>query len=189
MLKRARGWSCARWKPAYCRCNGALADWTYAIFTVRRSMNTSTAAERHVNDPSTPTQAARAGLLEDLQRSEATAPDWAQAAPTAFLRVHSSENNPEEGGRLRQWIERLGGRLSRHGHPPARPQMALCITDLTGRRFFHCDHSDTITPITLPAGTYHVAAGCGQVKRSYTVTLLPGSTLDLHLRLPWQPPR
>ena len=37
--------------------------------------------------------------------------------------------------------------------------------------------------VPLPAGTYRVNADAGTVRRSYTMTLEPGASFDLHLRL------
>ncbi len=44
------------------------------------------------------------------------------------------------------------------------------------------DDAGPFVDIPLPAGTYHVTAELGKVRRSYTMTLEPGASFNLRLR-------
>jgi hypothetical protein len=45
------------------------------------------------------------------------------------------------------------------------------------------DDAGPLVEVPLPAGTYQVTVQLGCVRRSYTMTLEPGMSFDLHLRL------
>lgn len=60
------------------------------------------------------------------------------------------------------------------------------IDDLRGRPVLAIEDSAPLLDLPLPAGTYHVSACLGAVRRSYTLTLAPGGRFELHLRLPAQ---
>ena len=57
------------------------------------------------------------------------------------------------------------------------------IDDLHGKRMFSVDDAGPLVDVPLPAGTYHVSAQRGNARCSYTMTLEPGVSFDLRLRL------
>lgn len=71
------------------------------------------------------------------------------------------------------------------GKAPAVPSVQ--IHDLQGQRVFATDAAGALIDLPLPAGTYHVSASIGKLRRSYTMTLEQGASFDLFLRLPAPP--
>jgi hypothetical protein len=65
----------------------------------------------------------------------------------------------------------------------SRVPLTLQIDDLEGRRVHTVDDAGPLVDVPLPAGTYQVSVHLGTLRRSYTMTLLPGASFDLHLRL------
>jgi hypothetical protein len=106
-----------------------------------------------------------------------TAPSPPAPSTAARLRIHTE---PDRARGRRSTLRRGLAWLERRG----RPALQLRIADLQGRLFVSTEDSPPLLEATLPAGTYHVTALQGPVRRSYTVTLLDDSTLELYLRLP-----
>jgi hypothetical protein len=74
--------------------------------------------------------------------------------------------------------------LRAHGQRPHdRPPLNLRIDDLQGRRLHTVEDAGPLVDVPLPAGTYQVSVHLGHVRRSYTMTLEPGTSFDLYLRL------
>ncbi len=69
----------------------------------------------------------------------------------------------------------------RPGHD--RAPLKVEINDLQGCRVLAIDNAGSLIDVPLPAGTYHVTAHLGKLRRGYTMTLQQGESLDLHLRL------
>ena len=65
----------------------------------------------------------------------------------------------------------------------SRVPLKLQIDDLEGRRVHTVDDAGPLVDVPLPAGTYQVSVHLGTLRRSYTMTLLPGASFHLHLRL------
>ncbi|MEO8119228.1 MAG: hypothetical protein ABI606_07895 [Rhodoferax sp.] len=57
------------------------------------------------------------------------------------------------------------------------------IDDLRGHRVLDIEAAGPLVDVPLPAGTYHVTAHRGKVRRGYTMTLKQGAFFDLYLRL------
>lgn len=100
----------------------------------------------------------------------------------ARLLIHAEE--PDGAGR--HDASRLQRLLTLHAHAPRpcdRPPLNLRIDDLQGHRLHTVDDAGPLVDVPLPAGTYQVSVDLGQVRRSYTMTLEPGTSFDLYLRL------
>jgi hypothetical protein len=57
------------------------------------------------------------------------------------------------------------------------------IHDLRGHCVFGIESAEPLLDVVLPAGTYHVNAQLGTVRRSYTMAIEPGTSFNLYLRL------
>lgn len=66
--------------------------------------------------------------------------------------------------------------------------LRLQIVDFRGDQVFAAEAAGLLIEVPLPAGTYHVTATRGMVRRSYTMTLEQGVSFDLYLRLTADPP-
>jgi hypothetical protein len=64
-----------------------------------------------------------------------------------------------------------------------RAPLSLRIDNLKGLRVHAVDDAGPLIDVPLPPGTYHVTMQFGTVRRSYTMTLEPGASFDLYLRL------
>jgi len=111
------------------------------------------------------------------------APVSAATVSAARLMIHAERGRRSMGGllelpllRLRSWYP--GGPWKDHSAP-----LHLQIDDLHGRPVVVIENAGPLIELPLTAGTYHVAAFQGTLRRAYTVTLEPGATFDLHLRL------
>jgi hypothetical protein len=110
----------------------------------------------------------------------------ASLAPTlspARLLIHIAE--PVNTGR-RHFETPLRRLFALHPDGPcnrSRVPLRLQIDDLEGRRVHTVDDAGPLVDVPLPAGTYQVSVLLGTLRRSYTMTLLPGASFDLHLRL------
>lgn len=58
----------------------------------------------------------------------------------------------------------------------------LQVADLQGRELRCLDTSEPFIELPLPAGTYDVTVTLGNIRRRYTMTLVPGASFELHLR-------
>jgi hypothetical protein len=110
----------------------------------------------------------------------------ASPAPTlssARLLIHAVDPVGTDGRHFefplrRMFALRAGGRWH-HSRLPLRLQ----IDDLEGHGVHTDDDAGPLVDVRLPAGTYRVSVHLGALRRSYTMTLLPGASFDLHLRL------
>lgn len=110
--------------------------------------------------------------------------EGADAASNAQLLIHAASESPSRDGVLERLLLLLRGLMADgRPRPPTLPT-SLRIDDLQGRRCFAADDTLTLVAVHLPAGTYHVTAHLGSVRRRYTLTLERGATVDLYLRLP-----
>ena len=87
------------------------------------------------------------------------------------------------GARLQSALHRLRTRFSRRRQPATQTRLKLQVDDLQGHQLRAVDDGGPLTDWPLPAGTYRITATCGDLKRSYTLTLEPGASFDLYLRL------
>ncbi len=110
-------------------------------------------------------------------------PDTTEVSP-AHLLIHAGAEAGPTVASLESTLHRLRARLAAVGLPDVRAPLKLRVEDLQGRRLHTVDDAASVTVVSLPAGTYHVTAILGDLRRSYTLTLAQGAMLDLYLRLP-----
>ena len=97
--------------------------------------------------------------------------------------IHAEDPVGLLGARFESALHRLRARYASgrlRGIPPA---LRLQVDDLQGQRLHAIDDAGPLTDVPLPAGTYHITAVRGALRRSYTLTLEPGASVDLYLRL------
>jgi len=82
---------------------------------------------------------------------------------------------------VRSALHRVCALCSSGRRPDSRSALALRVDDLQGRRLGDIGDAGRLTELFLPSGTYVVTATAGEVRRSYTLTLLPGLSFDLYL--------
>lgn len=107
----------------------------------------------------------------------------AAAVPPARLVIHAEDQLESRVRPLESPLRRL--RELSGGIRTERDKCAkLClhIDTLQGVRVHSVDDAGPLVDIPLPAGTYHVTAELGKVRRSYTMTLEPGASFNLRLR-------
>jgi hypothetical protein len=113
-----------------------------------------------------------------------TNPSSCTATPSAArLLIHAVDHAGAGAGHHHE--SRLHRLLALHANgqvPPDGPPLNLRIDDLQGRRLYTVDDAGPLVDVPLPAGTYQVSVDLGQVRRSYTMTLEPGTSFDLYLR-------
>lgn len=97
--------------------------------------------------------------------------------------IHAEAHLSHTGPRLESALHRLRARYSSGWQPDARLPLQLEVDDLQGQRLGAIDDAGALTDLPLPAGTYRVNAIRGNLRRSYTLTLEPGASFDLYLRL------
>ncbi len=68
-----------------------------------------------------------------------------------------------------------------------RGPLSLQIDDVHGCRMLAVENAGPVTEVPLQAGTYHVIACRGRIRRRYTMTLEPETSFDLYLRLTAKP--
>ena len=104
-------------------------------------------------------------------------------SPTARLLIHAAAAtgaSPNNARSPLQWLRALCQFRALRGQ---RGQLRLNIADLHGRQVLATEDSGPLTVVSLPAGTYHVDAHLGNVRRRYTMTLEHGASFDLYLDL------
>jgi hypothetical protein len=102
----------------------------------------------------------------------------------ARLLIHADEHvgagrRHRHESRLHRLLAFPGDGLAHHERLP----LNLRIDDLQGHRLHTVDDAGPLVELPLPAGTYQVSVHLGPVRRSYTMTLEPGTSFDLYLRL------
>ena len=101
----------------------------------------------------------------------------------ARLLIHADSAGGADEGALETVLVRLQAILAAGTRQARRVPLRLSVEDLQGRRVLAVDDAGPLLEVPLPAGTYRVNADAGTVRRSYTMTLEPGASFDLHLRL------
>jgi hypothetical protein len=100
---------------------------------------------------------------------------------TSHLLIHAADDGGSDGRSLNALIRRLRARLPA-GRRSERAALALEIHDLQGRRLHFLIHdARPVVDVALPPGTYRVCAAIVGSRRSYTLVLPQGATVDLHL--------
>jgi hypothetical protein len=79
-------------------------------------------------------------------------------------------------------LERLHSLCSVGQQHNERAPLNLKIEDLQGCVWFDRNNVGPLVDVSLPAGTYHVTANLGNLRRGYTLTLEQGAMFDLYLR-------
>jgi predicted RNA polymerase sigma factor len=102
------------------------------------------------------------------------------AVATSHLLIHTADDGGSDGRRLNALIRRLRARLpaGRHSEGSA---LALEIHDLQGRRLLVIHDARPVVDVALPPGTYRVCTAIVGNRRSYTLVLPQGATVELHL--------
>jgi len=104
------------------------------------------------------------------------------ATPAAArLLIHTAGDARADDWTFGSLIQRLRSRDS-GGPRNQRALLALEIHDLHGYRVLALDDAGPLVDVALPAGTYHITAQRGTVRRGYTITLERGASFDLHVR-------
>ena len=85
--------------------------------------------------------------------------------------------------RFRTTLRRLRLLYSQGALGNERAPLCVQIVDLQGHCVFASEAVGPLIDISLPAGTYHVTAQLGKVRRCYTMALQIGASFHLHLRL------
>ena len=105
------------------------------------------------------------------------------SSPTmARLQIHGMGGPGSTGATVVQMLRSMRA-FCLHGRLPRKcASTRLCITDAHGRQVFSLEDAGPLIVVPLPAGTYHVTAQNNQARRSYTMTLYQGSSVNLHVR-------
>lgn len=106
------------------------------------------------------------------------------ATPAAArLLIHAEGHLSAMAVRSESAFDRLHAWWSRRQPLATQSRLKLQVDDLQGQPLRAVDDAGPLTCLPLPAGTYRVTALCGDLRRSYTLTLEPGASFDLYLRL------
>ena len=108
----------------------------------------------------------------------------AETLSVAHLLIHAEDGVDSSGRRIEAALRRLRSLYVTKSVHEDRVQLRVQINDLQGQRVFDIEAvAGPLIDVPLPAGTYHVTAHLGKVRRGYTMTLKQGSSFDLYLRL------
>ncbi len=104
-------------------------------------------------------------------------------APSPARLVIHAQHHVSSGRTFESPLRRMRTSNSRVAGNGKQEPLNLRIDTLQGLRVHAIDDAGPLVDVPLPAGTYHVTVHLGQVRRSYTMTLEPGASFDLYLRL------
>ena len=106
------------------------------------------------------------------------------APAAAHLLIHAEIINAHNQGSsvLQSALHGLRARCVGGRRPADSAPLQLQVDDLQGLRLSAIADAGSLTDLPLPAGTYQVTALLGTYRRSYTMTLEPGTSFHLHLR-------
>jgi hypothetical protein len=107
----------------------------------------------------------------------------AAALAASRLLIHAEYDLGESDRHHESRLQRLRAIQTRGPWNDKRAPLNLQIDDLQGHRVHAVDDAGPLIDVFLPAGTYHVSVHLGKVRRSYTLTLEPGTSFDLYPRL------
>ena len=99
----------------------------------------------------------------------------------ARLLIHATDERRLSATDFSEKVRRLLPWRSHGRLPGARAGLHLNITDARGFQVFALDDAGPLVDVPLPAGTYHVIARMGSVRRSYTMALDQGASVNLYL--------
>lgn len=103
---------------------------------------------------------------------------------TARLVIHAGRGVGASGRHVKSLLQWLRARCRAGTSPGKRMPLRLQIEDLQGHQALSLvDDGGPLVVVDLPAGTYHVHAQLGNLRRCYTMTLKEGASLDLYLNL------
>ncbi len=105
------------------------------------------------------------------------------ALTPARLLIDAGDEIGASSTRFETTLRRLRSLYSQGAHGNERAPLCVQIVDLQGHRVFASTAVGPLIDISLPAGTYHVTAQLGKVRRCYTMALQIGASFHLHLRL------
>lgn len=101
----------------------------------------------------------------------------------ARLLIHAEDGLGERATLFDSYVQRLRALYAHGRHPGERAPLSVQINDLQGNSVLCINAAGPLVDVPLPAGTYHVTARLGQVRRAYTMTIESGASCDLYLRL------
>lgn len=101
----------------------------------------------------------------------------------ARLLIHARTDTGSGGNFFVSLLRRLRAWSATGRRRDATEPVTVHIEDAQGSRVFAIDDAEPLIDLALPAGTYLITAHRGEVRRGYTMTLLRGKSVDLHLRL------
>ena len=105
------------------------------------------------------------------------------APATAHLVIHSDDHGGPIDARVESRLQRLRAIHAKGSWSTKQESLNLQINDLRGEHVRSVDDAGALVEVCLPAGTYHVSAILGKVRRSYMLALEAGKSFDLYLRL------
>ena len=127
--------------------------------------------------------AARSGYQLRSRTVEPATAACALRPCAARLYVHAEGGITYTGLRVEALFRNLLTRLRCSSMDGTSHSLRLQIQDLRKQCVRVVDDAEKTTDLALPPGTYHITATLGQWKRRYTMTLEPGTTFHLYLRL------
>jgi len=103
---------------------------------------------------------------------------------TARLVIHAGRGISASGKHVKSLLQWLRALYKAGPSLGKRVPLRLQIEDLHGHQAFSLvDDGGPLVVVDLPAGTYHVNAQLGNLRRCYTMTLKDGASFDLYLNL------
>jgi len=111
----------------------------------------------------------------------------APAASMARLLIHANHDVGASRPPQKAGLHRLRAFWAIGQRQEKLAPLQLQVVDFHGHQAFATQDAGLLIEVLLPAGTYHVTATRGSVRRRYTMTLDQGVSFDLYLRLAADP--
>jgi hypothetical protein len=102
---------------------------------------------------------------------------------TARILIHAGSDVGAGGRHVKSPLQWLRALCSAVLSLCERASLRLQIEDLQGHQVLALEDGGPLVVVALPAGTYHVNAQLGNLRRCYTMTLKEGASFDVYLNL------
>ena len=102
---------------------------------------------------------------------------------TGRILIHAGSDAGGSGRHIRSLLRWLRVLYSAGPSLGERASLRLQIEDLQGHPVLALEDGGPLVIVALPAGTYHVNAQLGKLRRYYTMTLKEGASFDVYLNL------